>query len=445
MEYTYKKPDLVSNYTDIGGGNGYNSDEFDKSDFQEGAGWPTGDRVQHTDADVVIVENSAAFLDAVRNVSKGETIYVDGNATLKIPAVTISIDVDDVTIASGRGYDGDGAVIESDDNPNPLFEVSGDGFRLTGIRFDFPQTERIEWPGYGSGKMSKVVVINGNGAEVDNCVFRGCGHTGVALGFANKIEDTHIHHNDMVDNPMGGFGYGVIVRRAEPLIQYNYFDNNRHSIAADGQRDCYYVARYNFQGENSRLHVFDMHEHKLTATDVEELQQRYSDWDQRGLSEGDLIGGKRFSIHHNIVMHSKNEAMKIRAEPLEGGQINKNWFFHGAEPRGIGSETEAVNLTHSHAGSFEEVGIELRSNLYGESGPDDIGIPRAGLGKVPEEIKQLEKELKKLEASLEERKKSLDAYEEELNQRAQEMKERNSSINKFIEALKSLLGLDTTK
>lgn len=433
MEYTHEKPELLSRYTTLGGGQGYNANTFEQDKSTHGAGWPTGNRVHEGDADAV-VETFPQLKTAVQDASDGDLIYVPGDAHMSITDAELTVDTPNVTIASGRGYDGDGALVEASADPDPFLRFTAPGCRLTGIRFNFPVTERIEWPGYNADKVSKAVVVDADRCEIDNCVFRGCGHAGVGVGFATKVRGTHVHHNDMVDNPMGGLGYGVTVRSAEPLIQYNYFNNNRHSIAADGSIECYYVARYNFQGPESRSHVFDMHEHNLSSSDIDSLKSKYDDFDQRGLSEGDLVAGRRFSVHHNICMHTDHEALKVRAEPLEGGQVNKNWFFHERSPRGVGSSGDSVRVTHTNARDFDEVGINIESNVYGQGGPDDVGIPSDA---VPDEVRR---QLEQQKEALGELERELNERERQLEERAEEVEEKSTTISKFTELMKKITG-----
>lgn len=372
--YETNVPDELADYPTIGGGNAYINSNFNEEGFSGGAGWPTGPKLAYSDADWIVLDEPQ-FMHALENASQDDVIWIPDDVTLSLEQqATITIDTR-VTIASNRGRMGNGSehtggLFRATNHPKPLFDIQANGTRIYGVRILGNQFEYIEWPGYDAGRHGTGVKVSANNVEVANCEIRGWGHASVSVGREGFVAQTHIHHCDLVDNPMDGLGYGVTIFRGNPLIQYCYMNNNRHSIAGDGYAECSYVARYNFVGPVCSGHAFDMH----AANEND--------------SDAGAHAGRRFSIHHNVfkVTHDRysddmpQEAIAIRGTPLEGGQIVKNWFAHSpSKHANPGVQGAPIRV---EADSFEGAGVSLGnsvdSNYYGEQSPmETVGVPQS--------------------------------------------------------------------
>lgn len=364
--YNTDVPESLSNYAAIGGGKPYIAQEFKQTAFNQGAGWPTGPRLTRKDANWVVLDASQ-LVTALNSASQDDVIWVPGNETIDMSNhASVTVDTR-VSIASNRG-NSNGGLIKAPSHPKPLFDIRASGTRFNGLRIHGGQFEYIDWPGYDAGKHGTGVRINADNVEVSNCEIRGWGHAAVSVGRQGFVSKSHIHHCDLVDNPMDGLGYGITVFRGNPLIQYNYFNNNRHSVAGDGYKECSYVARYNFVGPVGYGHAFDMH-----------------DAESNNSNKGSH-GGKRVSIHHNIFKYTNrrdggaDEAVKIRGVPLDGGQVMNNWFDHGySRQSNPGNDGDAILVEQTD--SFSDAGIKvgnngIDSNYYGAQSPiETVGIP----------------------------------------------------------------------
>lgn len=380
--YNFEPPSQLIDYPKMGSSIGYEPEEFEENNAKKGAGWPTAEtRPVEEDADTIVV-NREQLVNALRNASQGDLIWVPGWVTIDLTGEhEIDVGAEDVTLASDRGAHSEGARLDVTDatymrdrTVRRLFNITSDGFRATGFRLTGPQTTHNKWESYEINSPMSGLEINADYVEIDNIVGRGWGHTPVNFGRGGWIERPHLHHCDLVDNPQDALGYGVAVRHAHPLIQYNYFDNCRHAIAGSGHEDCSYIARYNLLGPRGILHAIDMHARE--SKDGSSHQ-----------------AGKRLSVHHNEVLFTQNrvngkpqEAIKLRDVPLEGAQILDNRFHH---PRTRYSESKTG--THGSAilldlekrpatelpESLEEAGIQVRGNVSYD-GPLEEGLGPAG-------------------------------------------------------------------
>lgn len=346
MEYNHPIPDQLSDFPTIGGGDGYRPNRFREPDY------PCGGRVARTDANYV-VETADELERAINDrAGRGEVVWIPGDVAVDVTGLERLEPAPGVIVASDRGMGGSsGALLYTADNPFPLFKLSGADSRLTGIRFKAPVTTHVEWDWRKEGTG---VSVRADDVEIDNCVFRGWGHACVEIGRGGFVDRTHIHHNHFVDNPMEALGYGTVVHHGDPLVQSNYFDYNRHAIAADGAPDCSYTAQFNFCGPRTILAPFDMHR----ENEVKE--------------NGGEQAGKRFEIVENVVMSQYRDsdswpmvAAFIRGVPLEQSVIAHNQFIH-SETDGVGGNGEAYKLA---APSLEESNVTVTGNYYDVEDP----------------------------------------------------------------------------
>jgi len=307
-----------------------------------------GEGYEHTvapeQADVTV--SSRSELDsALSSAASGDVVYVAGDATIDMGSAEEWSIPAGVTLASNRGIDGAaGGLLQTTSVPWPLFLLR-ENVRVTGLRVSGQYDGYVDHT--DDGPVSIGLQATGSGVEIDNCDVSGFSHAAI-----RPYDDTHIHHSDVHHNPMDGLGYGVSVTRGEPLIEYNYFNYNRHSVAGAG--GCGYTARYNHFGPETVDHVLDMHR----------------------------PGGTTIEIHHNTVeavSHVQNdgepEAVGIRGTPDDVADIHHNWFYNPDEPKSSPDGWDGSAITQVHTGSWQHV--EYEGNHYGSDEPaDDIGCPR---------------------------------------------------------------------
>jgi hypothetical protein len=185
------------------------------------------------------------------------------------------------------------------------------------------------------------------GVEIDNCEVWGFAYAGITAE-----EDGHVHHNHVHHTPRDGLGYGIIESGCHPLIEWNYFNYNRHAVASSGSGG--YTVRYNHFGPDTIGHVIDMHR----------------------------SGGNRMEIYRNTVEGheavndgSQKPAVAIRGTPDDVATIHDNWFYNPDQPRDSPSGWTEEAIIQVHVDSWENV--EWSNNHLGSSEPaSDVGCPR---------------------------------------------------------------------
>jgi len=289
------------------------------------------------------VSTESELLNALGSAGSGDVVYVDGSAEIDLGGTDITVP-SGVTLASDRGVGGAaGGHIYTTSIMWPLVYVS-DGARVTGLRVSGPSYSYRE---YNSDEVDMGLRVTGSDVEIDNNEIYGFTHAAV-----RPTGDTHVHHNHIHHNPMDGLGYGVSTTSGHPIIEYNEFNYNRHSIASGGGNG--YTARYNHFGSAAVDHVMDMHR----------------------------PGGTTIEIHHNTVeavQHVQNsgqpESVAIRGTPSDVADIHGNWFYNPNEPKSSPDGWDGSAITQVHTSSWENVTFD--NNHYGSDEPaPDIGAPR---------------------------------------------------------------------
>lgn len=384
--YTYRVPKRIENAPAVGGGPSWDQTYWFKQrdDAMMGAaglGFPVGPHIARSNGDKFPTSEQELKQD-VEAANSGDIVYVLQHQTLDLTSVEMPITVpEDVTVASSRtlsrNWRGAKLTVSTHPTPDshaePVFECQKNS-RITGLAIDGAVTEYQQWEGYGSSPIQSAIAIEGDHVEIDNCSIRGWPLAAVEIGWTGEWYDWHIHDCDLVDNIQDGFGYGVAVHHGDGLIQRNYFDNNRHSISADGYSDCSYVARFNLVGPRTKSHAFDMHAASENAS-----------W-------GGDQGGKRVSIWGNEFLCTQSildsigaqEAIRLRGNPTDGAQILMNKFAHPPErfdATGPGQSGDAVWLS-SGSDSFEQAQINVNQNIASPASAvaDVVGLRPSILG-----------------------------------------------------------------
>jgi hypothetical protein len=308
----------------IGGGEGYKN------------------TVDPSEADVTV--GTAEELEgALDSASAGDVVYVDGDATIELGGRKLTLPRG-ITLASNRGIDGaPGGQIRTDKHPWPMLTVRDD-VRVTGVRISGAYYSYVQ---YTDGKIGIGLDVRGEGVEIDNAEIFGFSYAAV-----RARNDTHVHHSHIHHNPMGGLGYGVSCENGHPVIEYNYMNYNRHSVASSG--DGGYTCAYNHFGPKTIGHVIDVHR----------------------------PGGTTIDIHHNTVeadtkvQNSETvPAVAVRGVPDDAATIQKNWFYNDNQPKATPDGWDDSAITQVHTSDWNNV--QFSDNYYGSDEPaGDLGHPR---------------------------------------------------------------------
>ncbi len=308
----------------IGGGRHYDPDRFDGPEE-----YPHRGSVSRSDADYVVA-NGDELETAADEASTGEVVWIDGDAEIDMTGLSITL-TGGVTLASdrGRGNSEGGALYQDENGFNAFVTAGGDDIRITGVRFSGPEHEYWNYEDKGIDSIYDVGITYGlliddtDDVEVDNCRFSGFTYTGIRVGMWGdyECEGIYVHHTEFVDNPSPALGYGIEVYGGDPLVEYNYFDNNRRSIAGvGGDLPVSYTVRNNVFGPRTRLAPIDAH--GGVVDDMDEPQ-----------------AGVRLTIDNNVVLSEEGAvsgnpqpAVVIRGVPRERAYIRNNWFFTDRAP-----------------------------------------------------------------------------------------------------------------
>ncbi|WP_236973682.1 right-handed parallel beta-helix repeat-containing protein [Membranihabitans maritimus] len=271
----------------------------------------------------VIANNLDEFIKAVGEAKSGQIVFVPGNAIIDFTTY-IYIDQfvleipEGVTIASDRGINGSlGALLTSDALKTPvMIRPQGPNVRISGFRIEGPNPKRYlehHAKSFGPGgqrheyyyKFPTSVGIECHfpKVEIDNCDLSGFSRAAISL---KKGEDHMVHHNMIHKCQYNGLGYGISHDVASSTIEYNLFDENRHSIAGTGKIGCSYIARHNVEMGTSLSHCFDMH-------------------GGRDRKDGTQIAGTNIEIYNNT-FRAPEFAIGIRGKPENESHIYQNWF-----------------------------------------------------------------------------------------------------------------------
>ena len=279
----------------------------------------------------VSVDTKDDLLAALVRARAGDVIYVADDAEIDLTGVWDTPIPAGVTLASGRGrYGAPGALLYTTANANRgLFEVRGNGVRITGLRLRGPST--VEKPG-GCPLNARGVTIRASKGqpttptvEIVNNELWGWPNAAISIV---RVSDVHIHHNyihhnrrvvtSVAEDPMHGcadgaygLGYGVNVSGGHVFIDANRFDYNRHDIASDGSPNSGYTARYNLVLAHGTSHSFDIHGYG----------------EQRSIGDDPPYeAGDKLVIHNNTFLQAANPAIVIRGIPKTGAWIYRNQF-----------------------------------------------------------------------------------------------------------------------
>ena len=274
--------------------------------------------------------------DALSSASRGDIVYVPGGESIALGSNSYNVP-DGVTLASNRGVNGSaGALLSTNYEPGELIRLHGSA-RLTGVRLKGPHPGD-DWSGSSSAGGAETL----GAGEIDNCDVWGFSHHGIQ---ADSGDGAHIHHNVIRENNKSGLGYGVAATSGTPVIEYNYFNYNRHSVATGGDNPGY-VLRYNHFGPQEVMHNIDAHH----------------------------PAGVRYDIHNNVVETVRrewddnlNHSIDIRGVPDDVAMIRDNWFFNDNAPDPNGPpDSGGQTIVQENVSSWTNMDFS-NGNKYGEN------------------------------------------------------------------------------
>lgn len=259
-------------------------------------------------------------------VADGVQIDLTYTPDLQIPA--------GITIASSRGGLSQGALLFSNSRDRyTMFEVVGDGVRITGLRFRGPSSSTsADQEGALAIRVhdARDVVIDHNeffqwpGAGVE--VRHEPGLISALTAWRVRITENFFHHNQKQN-----LGYGVVVADASyAFIDKNTFDWNRHAIASDGGRNRLvpgygpqhgYLAYLNvvLPGHSDQEYVGGIWEQQTHNFDVHGSE---SNW--LGVDYYDGWAGEFFDIANNSFLDAKGTLFNIRGTPSSSALFHHN-------------------------------------------------------------------------------------------------------------------------
>lgn len=244
-------------------------------EYEIGGGIEYDNDVTRFDATMDVVYDRSDLKDRLANAGSGDVIWVNNDATIDLTGEKGLNLPSGATLASGRGIDGQrGALLYVDDgmDGDELFECAYESdIRFTGLQFRGPHPYYFcpdggePYDEYVAEMATCIWNYSNDGgytAEIDNCQLWGWSQRAIAAG-ANSYENSiHVHHCSIHHNAIEHLGYGINLNNGpNHLIEYNYFEMNRHHITGFGQLTNGYEARYNYVGDGQECidHPFDMH------------------------------------------------------------------------------------------------------------------------------------------------------------------------------------------
>jgi hypothetical protein len=248
------------------------------------------------------VRDLDALLDALSKAKSGQVVFIpaetviDLTARIYINQLVLEIP-EGVTLAGDRGHGkSQGALLTSDALKTPvMIRAAGPDVRVTGLRIQGPNPKRYldhHRRSFGQG---------GAGREY---YYKLPTSNGIRTKYP-RLE--HIHHNHIHHCQYQGLGYGVSHNTASSMIEHNFFNWNRHSIAGTGRPGNSYVARHNVELGVSLSHCFDMH-------------------GGRDRKDGTDIAGTSIDIYNNT-FRAQQTPVVIRGVPEEKCEVHHNWFL----------------------------------------------------------------------------------------------------------------------
>ncbi len=267
-----------------------------------------------------IATDLSTLVANLKKAKSGDVVFIPGGVQIDVSSTLISIP-SGVTLASDRGRvldDGTistGAMLYCTERKTMMIRAAANA-HVAGLTVVGPDYERhmthhkrgLNAAGsqytsyYYSLLLTRGIVVNGKGVEIENCEISGFSEAGVAL---TSGVDIKVHHNFIHHNQRNGFGYGVVLYGSIYVEVYgNLFNFDRHAIAADGKAGSGYQAHDNVHMGTAIYHIFDAH-----------------GGGDRG--DGTQIACERIDMYNNVFLSDKIPYKK-RGTPEEYSKFTHN-------------------------------------------------------------------------------------------------------------------------
>ena len=261
------------------------------------------------------VANYEELVFSLSQIKEGGIIRINDTAKINLTGKSKIEIKQGVSLVSGNTCENQGALLyTSDIGHSPAIECTGNGVKLIGIRLIGPDSSRRVKQMYNLISMNKyyelpnsigIRCVGFSGLIIQNCELMGWSFSAIDIerGEDNIIRNNYIHHNQRL-----GLGYGVMLHDAYALIEENFFNWNRHSVAGSGRLNTGYEIRNNIFGKRSLNYVLDMH----------------GIYDER---VNDTIGGRDLNIHHNTFYTIEDGPIVLHGDPINTARIHHNIFL----------------------------------------------------------------------------------------------------------------------
>lgn len=301
---------------------------FENSDYVQ--------RPQRDDADREV--STPSGLVQTLSSSDGEVIWVE-NEIYDMTSQPRRID-----IPAGTTLASDGAVIQQLGPKDGIFNVTNDDVRISGIRFEGYEIGYVD-----SYDATRAMLVRGT-IEIDNCEFYGFPTAAIDVEDGG---DPHIHHNVIRDNQGSAHGFGVITFAGDPLIEYNFFNGNRHSVSGGGSDESSYRASNNLHGEDGLGYQFEQQADGGGTMDIQNNEFRMVQTDNSNPARAYAQGGT----------------------PGDNATIEYNRILNPNEPGSQPDTSSDAAIVQYNHGSSDWVSVEFGNNEYGDDSVDsNVGI-----------------------------------------------------------------------
>lgn len=332
-------------------------------------GAPESSKLSMSNADF-IVTTGGELSSALNSAGSGDLVWITGDSEIWVGDTGGWTVPSGVTVASNRGQTVNGIVqsgarlFSSNQGDGYAFHANS-GARVNGLHLDGPSSGVYvthSYPAYYG------VQIFGSNVLVDNCEIEGWRQAGVRTnGYSPTVRYCFIH-----TQPFEGLGYGVDANSsgADPLVEYCWFDWNRHAIAA-ATGSASYIARNCYFGPRTIDHVCDHHGPSGGARIT--LEDCTFD-----ASHVQRLSGQESS-------YNPTPAVYIRGDGELGGglTLTRIHFAHLQPPDAPGSNSEAVH-THSTSSTWSGANVTFNNCEFGPTLSDsNVGAPRVSSNQFP--------------------------------------------------------------
>jgi hypothetical protein len=277
-------------------------------------------------------------------------IWIPESARIDITSFEHERIAEGVTLASNRALKGGkGGLLYCTRTEAPACLFAPYSMRLTGIRLKGPVTAYIDPPAatvntaYGAAG----VFMAGKTAIIDHCELFGWPFAAGVLGSKEVPTAGWLHHNQGHHNQVNHLGYTFELYNGLHLIEWNYFDYNRHAIAGFARRQNGYEARFNLVGPHAIMHAFDMH-------NLGENINGLSPTGPKG-----KMAGQYCNVHHNVFELTSHSAFSIQGLPRKPTRFVNNW----CPPKAAVEDAGGVYLFR-----YEKNKV-VKKNVFGSKAP----------------------------------------------------------------------------